>query len=39
MFLHTILMSGEVGRRNLPALISYGDRAAGLHAAEHSILQ
>jgi hypothetical protein len=38
MFLHTILMSADVNRRNLPALISYGDCAADLRAAEHSIL-
>jgi hypothetical protein len=29
MFLHTILMSGDVNRRNLPGPISYGDGAAG----------
>ena len=28
MFLHTILMSADVDRRNLPAPISYGDGAA-----------
>jgi hypothetical protein len=28
MFLHTILMSGDVNRRNLPVQISYGDCAA-----------
>jgi hypothetical protein len=28
MFLHTILVSGDVDRRNLPVPISYGDCAA-----------